>query len=574
MWPGTRGTSSSRRYSAAVRIFPPRIFFPPRSRRVFGQVWQLALPVIVANMLQSLVNVADVFLAGRLGPIEIAAVGMGTSVRMLVLVGIMAITAGCMALAAQARGAGDDLELSRTTRQSLSLAVLLSIVLGTIGYFGAEPILRFLNSGGDPRAVELGTSYLRILFAGTVFLTLNFTINSLMQGAGDTVTPLYLSAGMNVFNVIFSYLLMFGPGPLPALGVSGVALGTVLSRALATAAGITLFYSGRNAVRILPGNYLPDLDMFRQILSIGVPSGLQGIARNAAQILVLRIVTSTAAGTFGASALAIGLQVESLAFMPGLAVSVAATSLVGRSLGAWQVEEARERGNAAVALGALIMGSLGLLLWIFATPLVRIFDPSAHPTVIAAGTSYIRINALAQPILAVAMVVNGSLRGAGDTRPPLVATIVGRWLVVVPLAYLLALPLGMGVDGVWWALFAGTAVQAFYVAARWLGGKWVQVGLSKSRLYRLHLRYLSEEEQLRFLDEVKAPLMASGKTRERVEEHGVAYQLPQGTVELAFAGSYQVLSGHQLLDSKAALASEAAELAEPRRARPERRPAG
>ncbi|MEX2536594.1 MAG: MATE family efflux transporter [Trueperaceae bacterium] len=549
-------------------------FFPARTRRVFRHVWRLALPVIVANMLQSLVNVADVFLAGRLGPIEIAAVGMGTSVRMLVLVGIMAVTAGCMALAAQARGAGDEVELSRVARQSLSLAVLLSLVLGLIGYLGAEPILRFLNSGGDPRAVELGTAYLQILFAATVFLTLNFTINSLMQGAGDTITPLYLSAGMNVLNVLFSYLLMFGPGPFPALGVSGAALGTALSRALATVAGIALFYSGRNAVRLLPGiSYLPDREMFRQILSIGIPSGLQGVARNASQILVLRIVTSTAAGTYGASALAIGLQVESLAFMPGLAVSVAATSLVGRSLGAWQVDEARERGNVAVALGALIMGVLGLILWLFATPLVRLFDPSAHPTVVAAGTSYLRINALSQPILAVAMVVNGALRGAGDTRAPLVATLIGRWLVVVPLAYILAFPLGMGVNGVWWALFAGTTVQAVLVAGRWLGGRWLDVGLSKSRLYRLHLRFLPEEEQRRYLEEIKAPLMAQVSVRERVEDDGVVYQLPQGMVRLTFDGSYQVVAGRELLSDGTLATAQLDALSMPDRA-PNRRPTG
>lgn len=507
----------------------------------------MALPVIVANVLQSLVNVADVFLAGRLGPVEIAAVGMGTTVRMLVMVGVMAVTVGCMALAAQARGAGDDLELSRVARQSMSLAVLLSLVLGALGFVGAGPILGFLNSGGDPLAVELGTAYLQILFAGTAFMMLNFTISSLMQGAGDTVTPLYISAGMNVMNVAFSTALMFGAGPLPALGVTGIALGTVLSRVLATVAGLLLFYSGRNAVRLLPGSYLPDRDMFRQILSIGIPSGLQGIARNGSQILVLRIVTSTAAGTYGASALAIGIQVESLAFMPGLAVSVAATSLVGQALGGWQVEEAKVRGNVAVALGAVLMGALGLLLWLFAEQLVRLFDPTAHPTVVTAGTSYLRINALSQPLLAVAMVVNGALRGAGDTRPTLVSTIIGRWLVVVPLAWLLAFPAGMGVDGVWWALFAGTAVQAAHVAARWLGGKWTKVGLRKSRLYRLHLRFLPDEVQNRYLTEVKAPLMAQGSTRERVEEHGVSYRLPGGVVELEFDESYRIVQGRELL---------------------------
>jgi putative MATE family efflux protein len=530
--------------------------------------------VIVANVLQSLVNVADVFLAGRLGPIEIAAVGMATSVRMLVLVAVMAVTVGCMALAAQARGAGDDRELSRVTRQSLSLAVLLSLVLASIGYLGAEPILGFLNSGGDPLAVELGTSYLQILFAGTVFLMLNFTINSLMQGAGDTVTPLYLSGLMNVLNVAFSYVLMFGPGPFPALGVDGAAWGTVLSRAFATVLGISLFYSGRNAVRMLPGSYRPEGEMFRQILAIGIPSGLQGIARNGSQVLVLRIVTSTAAGTYGASALAIGVQVESLAFMPGLAVSIAATSLVGQSLGAWQVEEARERGDVAVFLGTLIMGSLGVALWLFAPQLVRLFDPTAHPTVVAAGTSYLRINALSQPLLAVAMVLNGALRGAGDTKPTLVGTIIGRWIVVVPLAWLLAFPLGLGVDGVWWALFAGTAVQAAHVAARWLGGKWTEVGLRKSRLYRLHLCQLPDELQRRFLAEVKAPLMAAGNARERVEEECVDYLLPQGTVRFAFDQSYRVVAGHELWAGIAGSDAEATPRAPVQAAAPKPRPAG
>ena len=242
-------------------------------------------------------------------------------------------------------------------------------------------------------------------------------------------------------------------------------------------AGLYLFYSGKNVVKILPGSYLPDLTMFRDILAIGIPSGLQGVARNAAQLFVMRIVTSTAAGTYGAAALAIGLQVESFSFMPGIAISVAATSLVGQSLGAWQLGDAKLRGNLALLLGAVVMTSIAIPLLIFAPQLVMLFEPSAHPTVVSAGASYIRINALAQPVLAIAMVINGALRGAGDTRPGLVGTIIGRWLVVVPLAYLLALVLDFGVQGVWWALVAGTSVQALYILLRWRSRVWVEVAL-------------------------------------------------------------------------------------------------
>lgn len=506
-------------------------------RPVLRQVWVLALPVILANLLQSLVNVVDVFMAGRLGPVEIAAVGMGNAVRMLVLVMILSVTAGSQALAAQARGAGDPERLSTVTRQTLSLALLLSSLLGLVGIFAAEPVLAFLNSDGDPRAVELGADYLAILFAGTLFLTGNFAINSLMQGAGDTVTPLYLSAGVNVLNVVFNFLLIFGPGPLPALGVPGAALGTVLSRAAGVAAGLLLLYSGRNVVRILPGTYRPDLGMFRDLLSIGVPSGLQGLVRNGAQLMVLRIVTSTAAGTYGAAALAIGLQVESLAFMPGLAFSVAATSLVGQSLGAWQPRDAERRGAAALLLGVLVMSAIAVPLYVFAPLLVTLFDPSAHPTVVSAGASYIRINALAQPVLAVAMILSGALRGAGDTRPALVGTLLGRWFTVVPLAWLLALPLGLGVEGVWWSLFVGTTVQALWIALRWRSRRWQGVALRKSELWRRHLRALDEGTATRFLREVRTPLMARPGAREVLEPDGVRYLAPGAEeVRVRFGG--------------------------------------
>lgn len=510
----------------------------------------LALPVIAANLLQSLVNVVDVFLAGRLGPLAIAAVGLSSSIRMVVIIGIFAVTAGSMALAAQARGARDPAQLSFVVRQSLSLAVLVGLGLGAVGWVAAEPLLAFLNSGGDPLAVELGAQYLTILFAGTVFLTLNFTINSLMQGAGDTVTPLYISGGVNVLNVVLSYLLTFGVGPLPALGVAGLAWGTVLARIIASAIGLAILYSGKNVIALLPGSYRPDLGMFRDILAIGIPSGLQGIVRNTAQLLVVRIVTSTAAGTYGAAALAVGFQVESLAFMPGLAIAVAATSLVGRSLGAWQVATARQHGNAAVLLGIAVMSAIAVPLFLFAPQLIRLFDPSAHPTVLSAGTSYLRINALSQPVLAVAMVLNGALRGAGDTTPGLIGTVIGRVLIVVPLAHLLALTLGFGVEGVWWALVIGTVFQAGYVLVRWQSQAWLKVALHKTRLYRLHLQHLPEDAQQRYLDEVRAPLMALPGSVEQVAEDQVSYMTPKGSVVIAFhRQGYRIREGHALLRS-------------------------
>lgn len=503
---------------------------------VYRDVWRLALPVIATNLLTTLVNIVDVFMVGRLGPTEIAAVGMAGAVRLVVLVVILSVTAGSMALAAQAKGARDPTRLSFVTRQSLSLTVLVSVVLSVAGYSIAEPVMGFLNGDGDPRAAELGAGYLQLLFLGTVLLTLNFAARSLMQGAGDTVTPLYLSGAVNLLNILFNYLFIFGPGPLPALGVTGAALGTLAARFLGAVASLVIFYSGRNVITLLPGSYRPDWKMFGDILRIGVPSGLQGLVRTTAQLLVIRIVTATPAGTFGAAALAIGLQIESLAFMPGLAINIAATSLVGQSLGAWQTKEATMRGNAAIGLGVLVMCAIGVPLFIFAPQLVLLFDPSAQPTVIAAGTSYLRVNAFGLATLAVAMVTNGALRGAGDTRPGLIGNLLGRWLTVVPLAYLLALTFGFGVIGVWLALVVGTAVSGAYVLLRWRSKKWLEIALKGSDIYRAHLHALPEDERRRFLDTVKAPLMALDGATEQIDEWGVTYRTAAGEMSLTFTG--------------------------------------
>lgn len=502
----------------------------------FGPVWKLSLPVILANSLQSLTNITNLYFAGQLGPVEIAAIGISNSVNMLVLVAFMSITAASMALAAQAKGSRNEAELSQVAHQSVSLGVIMWLVLGTLGIIFAEPILSFLNSGGDVRAVELGTQYLQIMFGGIIFMVLNLTISSLMQGAGDTVTPLWIAVGMNIVNVFLNYAFIFGFGPIPAMGVPGAALGTVLSRAIAAAAGIMIMYSGRNIVRLGLGSYRPNVQAFREILKIGIPSGLQGIVRNTSQLLVIRIVTATAAGTLGASALSIGLQVESLAFMPGLAISVAATSIVGQALGAWQKQEARQRGDAAIVLGMIVMTVIAIPLAVFAPQVMRLFDPTANEVLHAAGTSYIRINAAVLPFLAYAMIANGALRGAGDTTPGMWGAILSRWIIVVPIAWLLALQLGMGVDGVWWALAIGTVFQALFVLWNWQSSRWLRINLENSRLYRWHLRALPPERMHEFLDNVKVPLMAAGGS-ERVSSENITYLFSGGRVTVTVVGT-------------------------------------
>ena len=411
----------------------------------------------------------------------------------------------------------------------------MSIVLTIAGYLLAYPLLSLTNSGGDPEAVSLGTQYLQILFLGTPFLILNMVFNRLMQGAGDTVTPLFLTGGVNLLNIGFNYILMFGLGPIPALGLPGAAIGTVLARFLGMTTAFIIVYSGRNVVKILPGGtYNPDWQMFRDIFSIGVPSGIQGVFRNASRLFVIGILTSTEVGTYGAAALAIGFQVESLAFMPVLGINVAATSLVGQSLGSWQTQDARARGNMATYLGIAVMIILASPIVIFAPAVIRLFDPSAHPILAEAGVAYLRINTIFLPFTAVAMVANGALRGAGDTFPGMVSTMLNKALITVVCAYLFAILLGWGSTGVWIALVVGTVLDALYMAYRWRGSAWYHIALHKTEIYRRHLQHLPEMIQQQYLRDVRTPLMAEPTAREHVEAERVVYTLSDREVQVQF----------------------------------------
>lgn len=507
------------------------------------QVWQLALPVMLTNLLQTLVDVVDVFMVGRLGPISIAAVGISASIRMLILVMLLSVSAGAMSLIAQAKGARDPNRMSFVTRQAISSGVLLSLGLTVLGLLLARPILELVNSGGDPLAVEIGAEYLQVLFLGTIFLILNIVFNRLMQGAGDTVTPLILTAVLNVLNIGLNYLFMFGLGPIPAFGVTGAAIGTVISRGLGVAYVLYLFYSGRNAIKILPGTYRPDWQTFKDILTIGVPSGIQGVFRNGARLLVLGILTSTEVATYGAAALGIGLQIEAIAFMPVLGINVAATSLVGQALGAWQTEEARRRGNMAIGLGIAVMIVLATPIIIFAPQILRLFDPSAHPVVMSAGTEYMRINTIFLPLVGIAMVANGALRGAGDSTPGMYSTFLTKGLITVVLAYLFAFTFGLGSTGVWYALVVGSILDALYMGMRWRGSTWIRVALHKTDIYRRHLCNLAEPQQQAFLADIRTPIMAQPTATEQIEDEEVIYSLPDRNVRVRFNGSGYAIEG-------------------------------
>jgi len=419
--------------------------------------------------LDTLIGVADIYLVGHLGTDAVSAVGVAQILTMVIGIVMVSVSTGAFALVAQHTGAADQHAISATTKQSLVLVALISIGLSLFGAATSRLALELLSM--PPAVVELGTTYLHMFFAGLVFMALNFTLNNCLYGAGDTRTPLYLNIFMGLLKVLLSYLLIFGIGFLPALGVAGAALATTISRAIGFAVAISLVASGSLKLRFLPGtSFMPEIERARRMLRIGIPSAIQGLFRNGSGVVFLKLVALTAHPVTAVAAFSIGNQVERIVRRTSLAFGTATTTLVGQCLGAQDKDGAERNGWTAMFVGSFSMALFGAPFAYFAAEIMGLFTDDM--AIIEVGVVYIWAIVLAEPMHCLAITAGGGLRGAGETKSTLYYTIIGQWLVRLPVGYALAFWLDYDIEGLWFSLVTLSALQGWLTARKFASGEW------------------------------------------------------------------------------------------------------
>lgn len=429
----------------------------------------LAWPVMVSNLLQTLTTTVDLILVGSLGaeaPAAVAAVGLGGQFLFLFFAVMISISAGTIALVARAIGAGDLVLADRVMRQSLALGALLSVPLMIVGIGFAGPILRVFGAADD--VVGMGAVYIQIISAATFFQFVNFLASAALRGAGDTVTPLWIGVLVNVVNFGLNVNLIYGNALVPRLGVPGAAIGTATSYVVGAAVFAVLLHRGRRRLRLTFRGGGLDVGMVRRIFRIGWPAALEQIMLNVAFLVWVGLVV-----VFGTDVLAahqIGLRIQSFAFMPGFGFAIAATALVGQDLGAGSPDRAARSGWDAAKLSVVVMSSTAVVIFVFAEFIARIFI--GDPTVIAWTVTFIRIHAVSIPAVGVFFAIDGALRGAGDTRFPLLTSLSGIYFVRLPLAYALGFVVGLGIIGVWIPLVIEYWYRAAVISGHFRRGKW------------------------------------------------------------------------------------------------------
>jgi putative MATE family efflux protein len=431
-------------------------------------VMTLALPVTVSSLLQRTEGIVAVFLVGGLGAIPIAAVGLGQLLAFIATTLVSGLSVGTNVIIAQQWGARRYEDAGQASRHFIGLSIGVSFALALLGLSVNGLIMQLL--GAQPEVIALALPYSNLIFLVIPFTVLLAVLSSILQGTGDTRTPMYAMILVNVLHIALAYPLIYGYWGVPAFGVKGAAVAVGIAEATGS-----VYLLSRCRTIFKPSKRLR-WDMLRTIWQVGAPVSGERIMQQAGILLYTKIVLIY--GTVSYAAHQVGLSIESLSFLPGYGFAIAAATMVGQSIGAGKYTRAKLENWEANRLATFIMSAMGIVFFFFPYVLLRAF--TSDEAVIDLGTVFLKIVALLQVPLALTMVLAGSLRGAGDTRFIMIATTIGMWGVRIPIAFVAGYWLTMGVFYVWLAMIADWTLRMVLMLWRYRSERWKSIRVLRS----------------------------------------------------------------------------------------------
>ena len=435
---------------------------------------KLAIPIVLANLLQTGYQITDAFWVGRLGAAAVAAVSVSFPVMFLMIAIGGGLAVAGATLIAQYTGAKNQAMVNHVAAQTMLMVFGVSIILGSIGIAATPQILRLIGVAPEVYAEALG--FMRVSFVGLIFIFSFAMFQALMRGVGRAMPPLYIVLGTVILNFALDPIFIFGWGPIPGSGVMGAAIATLATQGLATLIAIVLLMRGTYGIAISPKGLAPDFGYIRRAFFLGFPASIELSARALGLMILSLLVTSF--GTITLAAYGVGSNVLQVVTIPALGLSTAAASLVGQNIGAGQIERAARITRLAAAIGFVVLSGVGLLAYAIAPAIVAFFVPG-DPDVIAQGAAFIRTSAPAWGFIAVQLTMVSTFRASGNMLAAMILALVSQWVLQFPLAYALSRPHVLGATGLWWS-FPVTNIVTAAVAYVWYAkGDWKEQRLTE-----------------------------------------------------------------------------------------------
>lgn len=436
------------------------------------EIFELAWPSITEQILEMMVAMVSTIFMGRIGTDAVAAVGMVNMLIGFLQTVFSGLSIGTTVIIARVTGEGNKDEAKKALIQSMYMAILVGLMLAITGRVFSVNILGLFFGGAEAEVFSIGISYFKIILFNLPFFVLDIIVSGAMRGAGDTKTPMIITAGVNILNIILNTTLIFGVPSLniPALGVVGSAIAVTTSRIVGVTVRVLVLYNkkGLKLNLSIRDDYSIKPELMKRIINIGVPGFIEQAVMQGGFLLVQIIIVSI--GTVAMAAYQIGINVNALAFFPVFGFAIANTTLVGQSLGERSYKKAENYAYESLKLTIMVGTVIGIGMIIFANPLAHLY--SNDPLVIKESVGLIRTFGILEPLLAILNVCSATLKAAGDINYVMVSSFVGLWTCRVFVCFALVRWFGVGMTAVIIGIFLDFSSRSFMYLTRMSKGKW------------------------------------------------------------------------------------------------------
>jgi len=422
-------------------------------------IWDMSWPLLLTTISCCFMDVIHVHIAGLLGPVAQATVGLCDQLLMLFVIFMGSVGVGATAVVSRMFGAQRLQEAALAAAQALGLALFIGTALALIVSLASKAILPLVC--GSQQMIDAGCAYLNLAGIYLIPFSLVSATNALSRATGNAQAQLQIMLLMTTIDLLMNFLTVSVGWPVPDLGLKGIAVSAITA---STVASILALVQLRKSVlgESLRRFWSVSPSLIQRILRIGLPSSLQELAWASSAFVFFSILSLAEHPTEALASWTIGIRMEAFVFLPLTALGLAVTAIVGHNIGANQMHRAWLAGWSVAWIGIALMIAAGTVLFVFAEPLAGL--TSHNHRVVEFTANYLRINAVGEPFLALEMILSGALQGIGDTGVPMLISFVSNWVIRLPLAAYLVVR--HGPSGAWFAMTASNVVSGLLIAWR------------------------------------------------------------------------------------------------------------
>jgi putative MATE family efflux protein len=445
--------------------------------KIRKDVMRLTYPVLMEHCFVVLMGMINTMMASNLSREAVAGIGMVDSINNIFIAVFSSLAVGGTVIVAHYSGRRNSKEANNAAVQALASTTIMAIIITAVLLVFRKNILGLLFGSADEITFNNAYSYFSVILYSYPLISILLSACGVLRGAGDMKTPMKVTIGMNVVNVILSYVFIYGLDMntphfkifVPGMGVQGAALGLTSARVFGV---VVILYSLIKGSRIIRPKKLKEfkfnMELLKSIYNVGIPAGLESLLFNVGKLITQIFIVSM--GTVAIAANTIGGSVVGILNVPGTALSIAATTIVGQNMGRGRSDEAKSSLIYLTKLSALCLTVLGVISIPVARPILSLYTNQAETIEMAVRLLW--LNALFLPLWSVSFILPAGLRGAGDAKYTLMISMAGMWLFRISFGYVLAIPLKLGVAGIWLGMYTDWMVRGVLYWLRLQSGKW------------------------------------------------------------------------------------------------------